>query len=166
MMANDFWNMTGPWLYRFAGNASSFTDRLWALGSRDLAVRFVRGARMETPLSLFDEWAAALQFPYYFGRNWDAFDECVTDLSWIDADGYAIAILDSSLMLPHDRDLALLFDTLERAAREWNQATQFRPARPFKVVLHTTDDAPRIAAVLASMSQQLTDLRGANEPQG
>ncbi len=34
----------------------------------------------------------ALQFPSYFGSNWDAFEECITDLSWLDADGYALLI--------------------------------------------------------------------------
>ena len=30
--------------------------------------------------AVFDEFAAAFQFPYYFGRNKDAFDECMRDL--------------------------------------------------------------------------------------
>ncbi len=34
----------------------------------------------------------ALQFPSYFGPNWDAFEECITDLSWLEADGYALLI--------------------------------------------------------------------------
>ncbi len=34
----------------------------------------------------------ALQFPAYFGSNWDAFEECITDLCWLEADGYALLI--------------------------------------------------------------------------
>jgi RNAse (barnase) inhibitor barstar len=32
---------------------------------------------------LFDAYAANLRFPAYFGRNWDAFIDCLSDLSWI-----------------------------------------------------------------------------------
>ncbi len=109
--------------------------------------------------SLFDEWAAALQFPYYFGHNWDAFDECIADLGWIDANGYAVAILDAALILPDDRDLVLLFDILERAAQEWRAPTPFRPARPFKVVLHVREDNDgRVGAALARMNREPTRL--------
>lgn len=34
--------------------------------------------------------ARAMRFPSYFGRNWDAFEECITDLSWLPAAGYVL----------------------------------------------------------------------------
>jgi hypothetical protein len=34
--------------------------------------------------------AAALCFPAYFGHNWDAFEESLTDLAWAPAQGYMI----------------------------------------------------------------------------
>lgn len=34
----------------------------------------------ETLLNVFDQ---GLSFPDYFGSNWDAFNDCLTDLSWI-----------------------------------------------------------------------------------
>ncbi|THF63633.1 hypothetical protein E6C76_13645 [Pseudothauera nasutitermitis] len=34
---------------------------------------------------LLDALAAALDFPGWFGRNWDALADCLGDLSWVDA---------------------------------------------------------------------------------
>lgn len=33
---------------------------------------------------LFNEMKEKLQFPHYFGNNWDALYDCLCDLSWID----------------------------------------------------------------------------------
>jgi len=34
----------------------------------------------------------ALQFPDYFGINWDAFEDCLRDLSWFSSRGYVLVI--------------------------------------------------------------------------
>ena len=36
--------------------------------------------------------ALALRFPYYYGQNWNAFDECSTDLDWLSFDKLVIII--------------------------------------------------------------------------
>jgi hypothetical protein len=64
-------------------------------------VREVRGSRMRTVAALFDEFAAALQFPYYFRPNKDAFDECLFNLEDLlgDATGYVVAVRDAEQLL-------------------------------------------------------------------
>jgi hypothetical protein len=39
---------------------------------------------------LLDLIATQLSFPDYFGRNWDALDECIKDLSWLGEGDVAI----------------------------------------------------------------------------
>jgi hypothetical protein len=59
---------------------SEATDNLWSFEQQNpgSVVRFLRGKKMTTAQGLYDEFAAAFQFPYYFGNNGDAFDECLT----------------------------------------------------------------------------------------
>lgn len=72
------------------------------------AVRRLSGARMADLESLYDETSAALQFPDYFGRNLDAFDESLRDLDLPEAPGGTVilVITDAAHMLarePHRR---------------------------------------------------------------
>lgn len=45
-----------------------------------------------TPATLFEGFASALRFPDWFGANWDALSDCLTDLSWLDESGYLITL--------------------------------------------------------------------------
>lgn len=112
----------------------------WADGG--LVVRVLRGAKMATASALFDEVAAALQFPLYFGENWDALDECLADLGWLPrTHGFVLVIVDAGRVLEAEPDLLRVFvDSLVRAADEWSRPVAegewwHRPAVPFHVVL-------------------------------
>ena len=72
-----------------------------ALPAQGYLVRELRGSRMRTVPALFDEFAAAWQFPYYFGGNKDAFDECLRDLDeWVGpAAGYVVVLRDAAELL-------------------------------------------------------------------
>jgi hypothetical protein len=48
----------------------------------DFVLRICRGISEEE--TLFDEYSKRGQFPY-FGRNWDALLDCISDFSWISA---------------------------------------------------------------------------------
>lgn len=70
-----------------AGFPRDADNAAFALAEGGYPVRVVRGARMPTVAAVYDEFAAAMQFPYYFGANRDAFDECLRD--WPDGLGGA-----------------------------------------------------------------------------
>ncbi len=70
------------------------------------AVRLINGKRCHSEPALFSEFAAALQFPLYFGKNWDALTDCLSDLPrWVQTKQSVIIIADADQILCHDEDL-------------------------------------------------------------
>ena len=60
---------------------------------RDPAALVVRlPAEIRSKQKRLAVFADKLQFPGYFGWNWDAFEECLNDLSWLPA-GKGVAIV-------------------------------------------------------------------------
>ncbi len=108
-----------------------------------LAVRTVRGRKCRTRQGLFDEFAAALQFPWYFKENWDAFGDCLADLDWLPQHaGYVLVVKEPELVLLDDdpAQFEVLLDVLRMVSLEWGTAVEFgewrdRPPVPFHVVL-------------------------------
>ena len=132
----------GPFLHLLASSASEAFDLAWALSVEHgkTAARVVRGAKCRTSPALFDEFAAAWQFPPYFGGNWDALDECLADLEWLRASAYVLFVADALRVLddePTDR-FRLLVDIVSEIARERSE-DEGEPGRPpasFHVVFH------------------------------
>ncbi|MFC9998587.1 barstar family protein [Nocardia sp. NPDC127526] len=84
--------------------------------------RELRGRKMRSDAELFDEFAAALQFPYYFGANKDAFDECLRDLDEFvgPAPGYVIVVRNAALLLDDQPDERAWFaEAMDDAAAYW-----------------------------------------------
>lgn len=87
--------------------------------------------------------ADALQFPDYFGQNWDAAWDCLTDLDWQDAHAITL-LLPLSQQQPVDAgDLTVFVDLLAEAAEHW-QAQQRQLAL---VVVTQRDDLPCLASL-------------------
>jgi len=61
--------------------------------------------------------AASLGFPGWFGENWDALEDCLTDFSWREAQGHVL-VFEGFQFLPNE-DLGLLIDVLIDAAEFW-----------------------------------------------
>jgi len=49
--------------------------------------------------------SASLQFPYYFGENWPAFDECLCDLEWLRFEKLLIIIDDFGRLFSSQAEL-------------------------------------------------------------
>jgi hypothetical protein len=58
-----------------------------------------------------------LRFPDWFGRNWDALEDCLTDLSWLGADGHVLLIEGASGLSADD--FGVFRDVLSSSAQYW-----------------------------------------------
>lgn len=108
----------------------------------DVAVRRIDAADAVTLDGLFQAFAAAWDFPEYFGANKDAFDDCMRDLpprlrtaTGAPARGYVTVIEHAPELLLHatDDDLAWLATSLVFYRDHYRDDAD--PARGFAVVL-------------------------------
>jgi hypothetical protein len=81
-----------------------------------IAYRFLRGHQCRTERDLFNELAAGLQFPCYFGGNWGAFEECLRDLTDIHQRPFVAVIGNAHYLLQNEEtnSLKIFLDTLNR----------------------------------------------------
>ncbi|HEY7531643.1 MAG TPA: barstar family protein, partial [Nitrospiraceae bacterium] len=83
-------------------------------------VKSINGNKCRTASALFAEFAHVLHFPEYFGHNWDALEECLADLEWMPAKGYALILTDADQILREDEDgHATLLEVLSDAGEAW-----------------------------------------------
>ena len=119
--------------------------RAWS--DAGLVVRVLRGRKMRTWARLFDEMAAAFQFPEYFGENLDALHDCLTDFAWLPPQkGYVVLVAEADELLLDEppESLTQLIEILRSSCEYWNNPVAEgqpwdRPAIPFHVVLHGGD---------------------------
>ena len=82
----------------------------------------VDGKNIGRKEQLLNHVAIALHFPKDFGHNWDAFEECLTDLEWVDADGYLI-LYDhiDGLLAEHPDQFETLVEIVRDAVASWKE---------------------------------------------
>jgi Barstar (barnase inhibitor) len=101
------------------------------LQEQDGELFYLDGAEMTDKAQLMQEFAAVLNFPDYFGGNWDALRDCLGDVSWLDEDATHCVLL-------FDRwekcTSPALIDILQDAIAGWTEA-----ADAVYVLIRTTD---------------------------
>jgi len=136
------------------------------VGSRKNAiVRVIRGQKSTTVQDLFNEVGAALQFPYYFGENWNAFSECITDLDWLEGDAYLLLVSKAKSLLcaADSEDFSILLRVLSDASLEWQKPNEYIPRNraptPFHVAFQcTASDIAEFRLRLAQAAAEFAEL--------
>jgi hypothetical protein len=69
------------------------------------------------PGPVLENIARALDFPAWFGGNWDALEDCLADLSWRSGDAHVLLLRS----YPAGEELGTLIDVLHSAAEYWRE---------------------------------------------
>ena len=127
-----------PWVEVMVCEAQPVLDDFVANLS-GLCVRVLQGQRCTSKKDLLAEFAHALQFPGHFGRNWDALEDCITDMEWMAASGYVIVIRDADrVLIDSEKDFIVFVNIMDSAGKFWATPQSGEWARsglPFHVVL-------------------------------
>lgn len=137
-----------PVLLTLAADRETASQALWGWREAGLTVRRLRGRKMRTVTALFDETAAALQFPDYFGENWNAFDECLSDMDWLPLSMGIVLVVSDPLVVLADAPSGELGVLVRQFSQAWGTYAEpielgewwDRAAVPFHVVLHCHPD--------------------------
>ena len=104
-----------PWVLatQRAVNRQDFPDGVLILELDAASMRNLEG--------LYREFASVLKFPTYFGKNFNALDECITDLDWLPAEGYVLLIRNAEYLLEEESSSTLrgLLSILHSAGEKW-----------------------------------------------
>jgi hypothetical protein len=132
-----------PFLHMVVGDTTEIHNELLTLEKHipPMTVRFVRGMHSMTVAAMNDEVSAALQFPPHYGKNWDAFRDCMLDLSWLHTSSMLICVTEASYLLmgAPEETLPMLIEILGAATAAWNNPGRGKKARPYHVVFQVAE---------------------------
>ncbi|MET9864741.1 barstar family protein [Streptomyces sp. NPDC006386] len=80
----------------------------------------MRGPEMRDSDGVFTQFYETLRLPDYFGWNWNALRDCLTDLHWITAKHFLLTIDDADAVLSEStEEREILFRALNDAVKFW-----------------------------------------------
>jgi hypothetical protein len=86
-------------------------------------VFYLDGRKIATKEDFLRETAEVMDFPAYFGKNWDAFDECIRDLSWVSAQKYILIYDRPDIFAKAQPDQwQIAQDLLQSASQYWQES--------------------------------------------
>jgi RNAse (barnase) inhibitor barstar len=88
-------------------------------------------AKARGKLGLFDGLSKALKFPAHFGKNWDALNDCLTDLAWLDDTGWVLILVNGkSFAAKYQADFDMALELFYGVAACWQE-----DGKPFWVIV-------------------------------
>lgn len=81
----------------------------------------INGEGCKTIEEFYSEISKGFLFPSYFNHNLDSLDECLNDLSWLNAEKYILIIENVSLFLSSEKNELRdkIFDLINESLNGW-----------------------------------------------
>lgn len=112
-------SLAGVYVVEAAG-ASDFLAAAMALDFAAVTVNLAGCSERDEAL---ERIGAALKFPSWFGRNWDALADCLADMSWWPAAGYLVLIEHPDAWREAEPEsFDTLLEIIEEASQAWAEA--------------------------------------------
>ncbi len=90
------------------------------LSQQGTQVFYLNGKEISSKETFLTKAAEAMNFPAYFGANWDAFDESITDLTWYPAERYVLLYDRPDIFAQADpTQWQIALDILRSAEEHW-----------------------------------------------
>ena len=109
---------------------------------KKLYLTILDGKKLSNRNQILYNIGVAFKFPDYYGKNWDAFNDCITDLDWISAEYYLLLINNADKIESQGENFSIFFNILEDAAKVWKKGNDFFPIAipptPFNIILNTS----------------------------
>ncbi|MFO0775285.1 MAG: barstar family protein [Nitrospiraceae bacterium] len=147
--------LSAPWVYRVIVPRGQ-TAASWIPVPSEARLVSLDGATCRTKADLLRAMARAFAFPDYFDPNWDALEECLTDLEWFPADGYILVIDHADDVLADEPAERATWLAILRAAGDfWADSHQ----RVFRTLLATAPSKTSRSGTKAPTSAARTNTK-------
>jgi len=104
-------------VYHFSADARELARASAAAG---LMVIYVDIGHAHDKEDFLADASKAMRFPEWFGGNWDAFADCLKDLSWLQAKGWVVVLEKSKHFCGgHGHEFKEAMDIMAEAAAYW-----------------------------------------------
>jgi len=111
--------------------------------AKGMAFFHLEGQKIEKKEQFLNHAAVAMKFPSHFGNNWDAFYDCLTDLDWVETEGYLIYFDHTDAFASHhESQLETVVELFQDAVDYWKGE-----GKPMLVVLSGTNAPPGMKKV-------------------
>ncbi len=92
---------------------------------KGMAFFHLEGKKIEGKAQFLNHASVAMKFPSHFGNNWDAFYDCITDMDWVQSEGYCIYFDHTDAFAGHhESELETVIELFVDAIEFWKREGQ------------------------------------------